>query len=106
MSAEMKTTTRLRGEEAAFVERLRLDTDEATALRELTGRNGNAAALTTLTGLINAVIDAGIAAIKERAVDVGYRRLAEHEANDPEAQVWRSYRRERHMRPHPDGGTV
>lgn len=96
MSDILKTTTRLTGDKADFAYRLKdPDSNEAEAARQLTGRTGlDGAANTTL---VNALIDAGIDAIRARAVEVGYERLAEFHRTDPEHRAWRASRR--HRRP-------
>lgn len=92
--SEMKTTTRLSGEKADFVAHLKQpDTAEAVALYELTGTT-TSESIPNGT-LVGAVIEAGIQAIKEKAEQVGYARLAEFLKTDPEHQAWRDSRRKR-----------
>lgn len=95
--SELKTTTRLTGDKADFVTRLKQpDTDEAIALHELTG----VANLETVpnTTLVNSVIEAGIQAIRAKAEEVGQARLVEFLQGDEEHKAWRESRRRRRMR--------
>lgn len=97
MSTVLRTTARLDEDEVAFVARLKMrHTDEAAAIRELTGMEDltHAAAAT----VVHTLIEAGIQAVKEKAEEVGRRRLTEFLKTDPEHQAWRASRRARSQR--------
>lgn len=96
MSTVLKTTARLDEAQTDFAARLKQDTDESTALCELTGRQVGSG--TPAATLVNALIEAGIAAVKDRAEEVGRARLAEHLKTDAEHQAWRTSRRRRTAR--------
>lgn len=99
MATVIKTTTRLGEAEADFADRLKdPDTDEAVALRQLTGKDDltHAPAAT----VVHALIEAGITVVKERAEEVGLARLSEFLQTDPEHQAWVNSRRKRAMLRH------
>lgn len=83
------------------LQRVRLHgSDQAVALHELTGvelgeRSSESEAL-------HAIIEAGLKAIADKALEIAYARAAEFERNDPEVQAWRKAMRGRHLRPFMD----
>ena len=94
MTTVLRTTARLDEAEVAFAAKLRNPKSvESEALRELTGYEDmkHAPAAT----LIHALIEAGITAVKDKAVDVAYQRAAIADRDDPERQTWRRAMRNR-----------
>lgn len=95
MTTVAKTTVRLDEDGAEHVAKYKMRTVEADAFKALTGIDATSAKLGTI---LNALIEVGIAATDQRAEELRYRRLAEHLANDFEAQAWRNSRRTRTAR--------
>lgn len=94
MGTVLRTTARLDDDEAAFVARMKMaHTDEAAAVRELTGLQDLSHA--PVATLVHIMIEAGIQAIKAKAEEIGQARLVEFLKTDPEHQAWRDSRRKR-----------
>lgn len=102
MATVIKTTTRLDEAEADFAARLKNpDTDEAVALRQITGLEDLAHA--PAATVVHALIEAGITAVQQKAEEVGMRRLADFLKTDPDHQAWIASRRKRAMLRHGQG---
>lgn len=94
MSTVLRTTARLDEQEAAFAARMKMTgTDEAAAMRELTGYEdlSHAPAAT----IVHALIEVGIKTVRDKAEEVGRVRLTEFLRTDPEHLAWRNSRRQR-----------
>lgn len=99
MDEALRTTFRFKPQEAHFAALLRRPaSDESAALCELTGYDDltHAPAAT----LLHALVEAGMAAVRVKAEEGSYRRLAEHLATDQESKAWRESRRARAARRH------
>jgi hypothetical protein len=80
------------------LQRVRLHgSDQAVALHELTGvelgeRSSESEAL-------HAIIEAGLKAIADKALQIAYARAVEFDRTDPERQQWKKAMRTRRLRP-------
>lgn len=95
MTAVIRTTVRLYEPEAEFVAELRRRTPEADAFAELTGEQAR-----TLTAgtIVNALVEAGMDAVRQRAEQIRAERLIAHLAHDEEHQAWVASRATRRAR--------
>jgi hypothetical protein len=75
------------------------DSNKAKAFAELTGLH--IGARTSEAEVLHGLIELGRCLVKDRELDLAYRRAAEVDAVDPERQKWRScmrsHRRMRHL---------
>lgn len=96
MPTAMRTTARLNEAEATLVENLKKGgSDESLALHALTHTTVIDA---STAEAVHALIEAGYQAIREKALEIGYRRAAEYEKSHPEVQAWRTAMHGRHLR--------
>jgi hypothetical protein len=95
MTALIRTTVRLHEPEAEFVGSLKRRTPEAEAFTALTGEDASTLAAGTI---VNALVEAGMQAVRQRAEEIRYAQLAQHIASDPESRAWRVSRRARAAR--------
>jgi hypothetical protein len=95
MTAVIRTTVRLHEPEAQFLAELRRRTAESDAFTALTGEDARTLPAGTI---VNALVEAGMQAVRERAEEIRCARLAEHLRTDPESQAWYASRRTRASR--------
>lgn len=95
MTTVLKTTIRLDEAEAEFVADLKRHTAESDAFAALTGKDAKHSPAGTI---VNALFEAGMEAVRQRAEEIRHSRLAEHLASDPEHLAWRGSRSDRNAR--------
>lgn len=96
MTTVLRTTVRLDETEMAFVAKLKMPhAAESDAFTDLTGKDpGHSPAGT----IVNALVEAGMEAVRQRADQIRHARLAEFLASDPEHLAWRESRSNRNAR--------
>lgn len=96
MTTVLRTTVRLDENEAAFLATLRTtNAAESDAFADITGKDPKHSPAGTL---VNALFEAGMQAVRERAEQIRHARLAEHLASDAEHLAWRESRSNRNAR--------
>jgi hypothetical protein len=91
----LRATVRLDENDARFVAALKSNAPEAEAFTDLTGTDARTVPAGTI---VNALVEAGMQAVRERAEQLRYARLAEHIKHDPEHKAWHASRRTRNAR--------
>lgn len=93
MTTVLRASVRLDEDDLAFITQLKQpDAVEYDAFAALTGKD---AAHSPAGTIVNALVEAGMEAVRQRAEQMRYARLAAHLATDAEHHAWRASRSSR-----------